>query len=200
MFFKPDAYIVSQEFMTSTFDDTSTTSWTFSPSVSAPVTTCGVYRIVGGLSKFDLHTSAQKTFSNLPPHYEARIRVLVLKIDSWDAGEEFYLKADGIKRITQTFLWSDDTTMTLNQCGDAGYNEAERTLTTVFTHTGTSILVRLDTIINVGDADEYWGFSRFELTVYKCHGSCKTCTSSSTCSTCETNAAISSGICMCNSG
>ena len=184
--------------MTSTFDDTSTTSWTFSPSVSSPVTTCGVYRVVGGLNKFNLMTSAQKTFSSLPPHYQARIRLLVLKVDSWDTGEEFYIKADGVKLLTQTFLWSDDTTMTMNQCGDAGYNEAERTLSTVFPHTATSMVVRLDTIINVGAADEYWGFSRFELTVYKCHGTCKTCTASSTCATCESNAVLIGGLCLCN--
>jgi hypothetical protein len=187
--------------MTSAFGDASTTSWTFSPAVTAPiVTTCGVYRIVGGHDKFYTDYSAQKTFANLSPHYEARIRFLLLKIDSWDIGEEFYLKVDGVTRITQPFLYTDDATMTANLCGENIYNEAERTLSTVFTHTATSILVRMDCAVVTVSHDEFWGFSRFELTLYKCHGSCKTCTTSTTCSTCEANAALSSGLCLCKSG
>ena len=175
-----------------------------SPSIAAGsrITTCGIYRLVGGLNKFGVNSYAERAVINLPPHYSARIRVWVLKLDSWD-GEYFYIRVDGSTIIkSEQFQWNSDDSMTGNQCGDARWNEAERTYSEVFSHSATSLTVRFYTNLNSAASDESWGFNRFELLIYKCDPTCKTCTSSAsnTCTACTTNAALASGVCTCNTG
>ena len=198
-----DAYTLVQEFIGDVFLETATNYWVFSPTLAygSRLTTCGKYTLVGGYNKFGANAYVERTFTSLPPHYSARVRFLLLKIDSWDA-EDFYITIDTTRIKTERLEWDSDTTLTGNLCGDAGYNEAERTFSEVFSHSATSLKVKLHTNLDKIAADESWGFSNFELVVYRCDASCASCSESlaNACTGCNTNAALSSGVCSCNTG
>lgn len=161
---------------------------------------------MGGYNKFGANTYVERTVSGLPPHYSARVRLLFLKIDSWDS-EDFYITIDTTLIKTQRLEWNSDSTPTGNQCGNsaligAPYNEAERTFSEVFSHSASSLKVKLHTNLNNALDDESWGFSNFELVIYRCDPTCAACSGSAAnqCTGCNTNAGLSSGVCSCNSG
>ena len=169
------------------------------------MTTCGNYRLVGGYNKFGANTYVERTNSGLPSHYSARLRLLFLKIDAWDS-EDFYITIDKTLIKTQRLEWNYDT-ITGNLCGNptlfgAPYNEAERTISEVFSHLASTLKVRLHSNLNNALDDESWGFSHFELVVYKCDPTCASCSGSAAnqCTGCNTNAVLSGGVCSCNSG
>lgn len=55
----------------------------------------------------------QKSWSNLPPHYEAVISMKIYKIDSWNT-DSFFVMVDGTSK--QIFTWGT-TTGTSDLCG-----------------------------------------------------------------------------------
>jgi proprotein convertase subtilisin/kexin type 5 len=160
---------------------------------------------VGGYGKFGMNAYVERTVTGLPPHYQARVRFLLLKIDSWDA-EDFYITIDTTRIKTERINWDSDTTLTGNLCGGkisgSDYNEAERTFSEVFSHSASTLKVKLHSNLNAVSTDESWGFSNFELVVYRCDATCASCTGSAAnqCTGCNTNAALSSGVCSCNTG
>ena len=199
-----DAYIVVREFLGENFAETATNNWIFSPSVpfGSRITTCGNYRLVGGRTIFGANNIVERQVTGLPPHFSARIKFLFLKIDSWDDGEEFYITVDNVLRKSEKFFWNSDTALTGNLCGLSGHNEAERTYSEVIPHTASSLRVRLHTNLNSPGDDESWGFSNFELVVYRCDPTCASCTgaAANACTGCNANAALSGGVCTWNTG
>ena len=72
---------------------------------------------MGGYKKLDLSEKVSRNFTNLPPHYSGRIRLLFMKIDSWDDGDVFYLKLYSNLLLELKFKYNDDVQMTGILCG-----------------------------------------------------------------------------------
>ena len=168
---------MAQEFFTSNFDETPLSNWVINPALPAGtiITTCGTYRIVGGYNNFASGATASRSFTNLPSHYSARVKILFLKIDSWDS-EVFTIKADGTTILTsESFASTTDSALTGNICGMTIHNEAERTYSQAFSHSSSALTILLSSNLNETPDSESWGFSKFELVLYECDVSCKTC-------------------------
>lgn len=197
-----DAYTVVQEFMGDSFAETETNNWVFSPSIAfgSRLTTCGNYGLVGGYNKFGINVYVERTVSGLPPHYSARVRLLFMKLDSWDS-EDFYITIDNTLIKTERLERNSDNIPTGNLCG-LTYAEAERTFSEVFSHSASTLKIKLHSNLNSAPTDESWGFSNFELVIYRCDPTCASCSGSaaSQCTSCNSNAVLSSGVCNCNSG
>lgn len=141
---------------------------------SSRVTTCGAYRVVGGHGLFGQFAYAGRRLKNLPPHYSARIKLNFLKIDSWDE-ETFYISVDNNFVLTDQNLGTAVTPSTPDQCGMAEYAEVEKTLSVSFSHSSSKMNFIFMSDLNEDSNNESWGFSKVELVVYKCFGSCTAC-------------------------
>ena len=164
------------------------------------MTKCGRYLLVGGYEKFGAGAYVERTVSGLPPHYSARVRLLLLKLDSWN-GENFYIIVDNTIIKTQTLGLLSDDVLIGNICGKESA-EAETTFSEVFTHSASTLKVKLYSNLNGQASDESWGFSNFELVVYRCDPTCASCSgqASNQCTGCYSNAGLSNGVCSCNTG
>lgn len=82
-------------------------------------TDCSGARLFGGYGVLsgDMVNPAwiQKTWMNLPPHYEATISMKIYKIDSWSS-DSLFIMVDGVP--TEIYSW-DLSTGTSNLCGEA---------------------------------------------------------------------------------
>ena len=192
-----------QDFLGNRFTENQTNNWVFSPFLKfgSRLSSCGSYNLVGGFNIFGNGSYVERNFSGLPPHYSARIRLLFLKIDSWDS-ENFYITVDSQIIVNETFKWEDETMLLGNICGKGTFNEAEKTFSQEFRHSSPNMNVKLHTNLDQVADDESWGFSNFELVIYRCEGTCQSCTSSATnsCTLCFPNAILSNGICNCDVG
>jgi len=74
---------------------------------------CAGHYMVGGYGNFGVGASMQKTYTNLPPHTQVRIRFQFWRIDSWD-NEMFYCTVDGTKMDVHQGNLSEGTQL----CGE----------------------------------------------------------------------------------
>lgn len=139
------------------------------------MTTCGNYKIVGGFQKFGQDVEAGKRFKNLPPHYSARIRLSCLRIDDWNS-EIFYIKVDGNAPVlSEQYSATAASSENPDSCGSAALADNEITHSVTFTHSASELKVQIYSNLNAAANLEAWGFSNFELVIYKCHSNCNSC-------------------------
>ena len=166
-----------RNFIGNSNDETETNSWVLSPDfgLGSRKSTCGALKVVGGFQKFGAGAFAERTLTGLVPHYSARIRLLFLRIDSWDA-EMFKISIDNVDIRSEPFSGGGiPSTPNPNYCGDANDFETQRTFSVTFTHTATQLKLKLYTNLDESASLESWGFSNVEIVLYKCHSSCLAC-------------------------
>jgi hypothetical protein len=143
--------------------------------------------------------SIRKQFSNLPPHYEVRIRVNIFKIDTWEAGETITLTINGetISKIELTPFNNNIDAQTY--CGNLVETDYLISLNEIFPHYDNTINLVIYSFTS-GSPDEYWGMNRLELVLYKCNPLCKTCLDPYSCTSCEPDMYLVNNTCVCKKG
>ena len=138
-----------------------------------------------------------------------RLRVRIIKIDSWDAAEEDLVKifVNNAWRKASPIVGAYDSGYTGDQCGSAEFPERstvvdyERNDATI-----SEISIRFECSLKSPPDDESWGFSHFILSLLKCHPTCKTCLSQleTGCLTCYSRASkktsTNTAACGCDDG
>jgi hypothetical protein len=61
------------------------------------VSTCGTYKLIGGVNSFGESTILTKTFSNLPQHYRIAVSATIVFIDNYDPSWIVASIVDGVQ-------------------------------------------------------------------------------------------------------
>lgn len=181
-----------------------TTTGTFAFGTTS-FTSCGKYKILGGYNILSTE-NITKSFASLPSHTSVIIQFDFFKIDSWD-DEYFYLYVDTNQILSRQYAWTSSAAFG-QICGSAGYNENIDTISETIAHTASTLQILFATNLDSLPSDESYGLQNFKVfLVNNCHGSCVTCsgTSSSSCLTCPAFAKHSgtigtAGSCTCMNG
>ena len=179
---------LTEEFNTINFEESSAVNWIIQPQPLSinKITNCGLSHLFGGYNVLTSTHSIKKLYSSLPLHYSARITFNLLKIDTWEAGEAINIKIDGVL-IKSIDLFSLNNIIELKDtCGDQAQPDFLMKFSEVLQHVANSLELEIFGASN-GNTDEFWGISRLEIVLYKCHPSCKTCKNNNSCLTCEAN-------------
>lgn len=157
---------------------------------------CGTYYILGGPNSFGMSSTVQKTYSNLPSHYNARITFYFMKIDLWN-NNQVILNVDSINLAqTLTFTSTDDSTI-MKICGTNTDTEAVRQYDQNFAHSSSTLTLSISTDLSNPASVGSWGIYDLTLTINKCHQNCKTCQSNDNkndCLTCYAGFSINTAL------
>jgi hypothetical protein len=182
------------------FEEASSSGWIIQPQVSSQkVTSCVFLRLLGGYNVLSSAHSIKKQYYNLPPHFEARIRINILKIDNWESGEIIILKVNGeIIRKIELNSYNNHIEAQL-YCGITAEKDYLIAINEIFSHYDTSLDFEIKGS-TIGTADEFWGINRFELVVYRCNLLCKNCQDAYKCTRCEPDMILVNSTCICKTG
>lgn len=138
--------------------------------------------------------SISKTYTNLPPHYQATISITIYKIDKWD-NNDLMIRLDDATHTIYTWDASNGNT---NLCGDDNYNEYVATFNSTLTHSSNSFSVEI-----VSSLESWlgsWGIRDVSITLSRCSESCLTCTDAASCTSCDAGLTLISLYCECVTG
>jgi len=136
------------------------------------VSTCAIFKFLGGVGIFGQNSKLQKEFSNLSHHFKIRITFFFIKIDHWD-NKNFLVFVDSTNIFNMTFTDADEGNNQI--CGDIQYPEEISPIDLVFLHNNSVLDVEITTNLdsNLGS----WGIFNLTLTAYLCDQSCDLCSS-----------------------
>jgi hypothetical protein len=178
------------------FDLENLSTWSINPQLSNPSGTyCGTYRVLGGFNNMDTSHSVEKTFLGLEPHTSGRVKIKLLKIDSWDVNGGIKIYVDDALIKTVNLYSVNQADWSRNQCGNSVERDQEIILDQTFSHVSNSLTIKFQ---KVGSTQaNYWGLSKLELKVYNCAPFCKECLNSNTCKSCGDKQYLTSFGCRC---
>ena len=118
-----DAHVVERDYFNDQdFLISKNNNWSISP-FSEPgliPTDCGGVQTLGGLNVLSPSHIVEKTFPGLPPHYLARVRLTVLRVDSWEKNSIFKVFIDDRSLKEYDFSSDSDNKFAIKRCGPAG--------------------------------------------------------------------------------
>ncbi|KAL4474455.1 hypothetical protein ABPG72_007854 [Tetrahymena utriculariae] len=144
---------------------------------------------------------SQKTFSNLPPHWSASIRLDLILYRSLDRvdGDCIEVSFDG-----QNKCYTKETAISgVYLCNEGAFYKDELVLYHKnVTHQKSSIVAKLKSKLDEDRDNEGYAFKNVHLFVDTCHDSCKSCNgpTENQCESCPTNSKQTGSTCQCNSG
>ena len=106
------------------------------------VSTCAIFKFLGGVGIFGQNSKLQKEFSNLSHHFKIRITFFFIKIDHWD-NKNFLVFVDSTNIFNMTFTDADEGNNQM--CGAIQYPEAISPIDFVFLHNNSVLDVEITT-------------------------------------------------------
>ena len=130
--------------------------------------------MIGGWNIFGKESSLIKSFKNIIPHYKARIKCRVYKIDEWNA-DNITIRIDNstIPIINITFNNENDKFMFGDYCGNM-LPEDTQVIDFELNHSSSQMEITFSSTIS--NYNGFWGISDVIFWVFKCHSSCANCT------------------------
>lgn len=159
---------------------------------------CGSFNILGPFVSGDILSNS---LAGIYPHYKARIKVRIFKIDYWNY-EKIILSIDGIDLNIAELQFIDNSPLYFGDiCGDSTYPEDQTYIDFEFIHSNSSMIISFSS--NISTSIAKWGVSHISIGYYFCDSNCFTCSgpSANECLSCFANAALyTDGSCLCNDG
>ena len=155
-------------------------------------TTCGDWKII----RLTGNGYLQRTLTGLTPHYKARIKVRIFKIDTW-GGSSIQITVDSNSlpnQLLTTLQDSDDQLFFGNICEGAN-NEDIIQIDQDFSHFSSTLVYKISGAYT-------FGVRNLKILIYKCDYTCKSCSEAAAtkCTECYDHATLSSGSCACDDG
>lgn len=139
----------------------------------------------------------QRTLTSLTPHYKARIKLRIFKIDNW-GGNSIQISIDSNVLYTPSLSNLADTDNSLyfgNICDGSGIEDIIQ-LDQEFSHFSSTLIYKIS-------GPNTFGLRNLKILIYKCDYTCKSCSGSAInqCTACYDHATLSSaGSCSCDDG
>ena len=131
----------------------------------------------------------------MPNNYQVRIRFDIFKLDSWKPGATINIKID--QRILKSIEMSVYKKLVF-LCGNPSESDDKITINEIFQHTTDSLTLEIFALSP--ELMGHWGINRLEIFAYKCHPTCKSCSSDNVCDSCYSNMGLKGKICNCLEG
>mgnify|MGYP000894150875 FL=1 len=203
-----DVQTITKEFFSNYFTDSDTGNW-FIGGSGAPSShkqySCAGILLFGGtalvIAGYGLFTGDQlnpvyinRVYSTSVPHWSARIRATLYKIDSWN-GESLFVTVDGITQ--KVYTWSSSFNST-DICGtpspvldsmNPSYSDGPVSLDINITHTAASLTLGFSTTLS--SWVHSWGVRDVQIDLDYCDRSCSRCDGPSTCQVMQVHLAYS---------
>ena len=132
------------------------TGWSYSAGFKT--ISCGGSTWVGVYAKGNSITSPQ--FS-VGAHRGIVVRLSVAYVDSWDSGEYFKVKADGVEVFSRAKTYNGATPT--HTCKSSKWNDAYETVTFGFNHVASTLTLVITSNLNDGIDDESWGICNLTI-------------------------------------
>jgi hypothetical protein len=128
--------------------------------------------------------------------------VRFIKIDTWDS-ESALIYIDDVE-VKRTSFGNDDSWIYGDQCGTTNSPESSSIISQEIASEGLTTTIKISSDLNEASSNEAWAFQDFYFAVLRCHGTCKTCLTSSSatnCNSCYDLATLQlDKSCLCNDG
>ena len=135
---------------------------------------CGDYFVVGGSGSLGIGAFILKNYTNIVPHYNARITLFFMKIDDWN-NNEVMVFVDEIKLPTSLIFNSLNDSSIMKLCGNLSKTEAIRPVDLFFPHNSSNLLLKISTNLNFTPDIASWGIYNLSVSIFICYNSCATC-------------------------
>lgn len=187
-----DVITISKELFSSYFTDPDVVSWAINGNgapTSRKQSYCNGTLLFGGnrktISGYNLFMGDQnspititKTYSTAVPHWNARIRATIYKIDSWN-NENLFVTVDGYTQ--KVYSWNSSFNGT-DICGtpspvidslNPSYSDGAVSLDINVTHNASTLTLGFST--NLNSWVQSWGLRQIQIDLDYCDRSCQTC-------------------------
>ncbi|KAL4462749.1 hypothetical protein ABPG72_019585 [Tetrahymena utriculariae] len=148
----------------------------------AMTTICGGKSLLGGAYLSSSNSNISKNFTGLAPHWTALVGYTLYKIDNWN-NESIQMIVDGNVKTTTTRTASDGTS---NICGRVSFKDQIIQVTQNFTHTATSLNLKISSKLASSPFIESYGIREMFILVDYCTSNCAVCNAQG-CTKCQTN-------------
>ena len=153
---------------------------------------CGDWNII----KITGNGYLQRSLASLTPHYKARIKARIFKIDNW-GGNSIQISIDSNSLLNQLLTNLQDSTDSLffgNICEGTGIEDIIQ-IDQEFSHFASTLVYKLSGLYT-------FGVRNLKIIIYKCDYTCKSCSGAAAnqCNACYDHASLSSGSCTCDDG
>ncbi|CAD8105868.1 unnamed protein product [Paramecium primaurelia] len=173
--------------------------WTLDGEGKAEANECAGVQLFGGFGKLGRKANLWKRFTNLPPHFQVKVKVQMWKIDSWD-NELFLMEIDDQEKFRQAFAYNEGVDL----CGvDTGAKQGEGWAEKIVNieinvpHKFPEVKVLMKSTLDEPPENESWGVRDFQLFAAQCFKGCTGCTgpAKSDCTSCGQGFDLVNGEC-----
>ncbi|EAR90494.3 zinc finger lsd1 subclass family protein (macronuclear) [Tetrahymena thermophila SB210] len=148
----------------------------------AMTTVCGGKSLLGGAYLSSVNSYISKNFSGLSPHWTVLVGYTLYKIDYWN-NESIQMIVDNNVKVTTTKNANDGTS---NICGRVSFKDQIIYVTQNFTHTATSLNLKISSTLASTPFVESYGIREMFILVDYCTSNCAICNAQG-CTKCQTN-------------
>ncbi|EAR90495.3 zinc finger lsd1 subclass family protein (macronuclear) [Tetrahymena thermophila SB210] len=148
----------------------------------AMTTVCGGKSLLGGAYLSSVNSYISKNFTGIAPHWTVLIGYTLYKIDNWN-NESIQMIVDNDVKNTTTKSASDGTS---NICGRVSFKDQIIYVTQNFTHTATSLNLKISSTLASTPFTESYGIREMFILVDYCTTNCAVCNAQG-CTKCQTN-------------
>ncbi|KAL4495998.1 hypothetical protein ABPG72_015420 [Tetrahymena utriculariae] len=148
----------------------------------AMTTVCGGKSLLGGAYLSSSNSYINKNFNGLAPHWTVLVGYTLYKIDNWN-NESIQMIVDGQVKTTTTRTLTDGTS---NICGRVSFKDQIIQVTQNFTHTATSLNLKISSTLASTPFVESYGIREMFILVDYCISNCAVCNAQG-CTKCQTN-------------
>ncbi|EAR90500.2 zinc finger lsd1 subclass family protein (macronuclear) [Tetrahymena thermophila SB210] len=148
----------------------------------AMTTVCGGKSLLGGAYLSSVNSYISKNFTGIAPHRTVLIGYTLYKIDNWN-NESIQMIVDNDVKTTTTKSAGDGTS---NICGRVSFKDQIIQVTKNFTHTATSLNLKISSTLASTPFEESYGIREMFILVDYCTTNCAVCNAQG-CTNCQTD-------------